>query len=230
MNPLFSRAIAVITAACAAGLLALAVPRVLAEVTLSASAGTLQRIQNLRPVETAELERLIRNQRRALVWQPSGRTWTDLGLAQLLIAERLPRDDPRSREQFEAAKRALIEGLSLAPANPFAWARLAYAEAILSGWTRPATAALRMAFITGPHEPRLIWPRLRLSFSAWPNVAPDDQDLVLQQVRQAWAAGPDALTTVAVQLDKVDVVRAALGASPVDLAEFERRLAARKPG
>ncbi len=128
-----------------------------------------------------------------------------------------------------SAKQALIEGLSLAPANPFAWSRLAYADAIVSGWSAPATAALRMAFITGPYEPRLIWPRLRLNFSAWPNIPPEDQDLVLQQVRQAWAAGPDALATVAVQLDKVDVVRAALGGSQADLSDFERRLAARKP-
>lgn len=218
-----------ITGACAAGLLALSVPRLFADLTPLASAKTLSRIQNLQPVETADLERLVRNQRRALVWRSSGRTWTDLGLAQLLVAERLPRDDSRSGQQFDSAKQALIEGLSLAPANPFAWSRLAYAEAIVSGWSAPATAALRMAFITGPYEPRLIWPRLRLNFSAWPNIPPEDQDLVLQQVRQAWAAGPDALAAVAVQLDKVDVVRAALGGSQADLSDFERRLAARKP-
>lgn len=229
VNPLFSRAVAVFTGVAAAVLLALAVPRLFADFTLLASARTLNGIQSLRPIETADLGRLIRNQRRALVWRPSGRTWTDLGLAQLLIAERLPREDPKWREQFEAANRALIEGLSLVPANPFAWSRLAYAEAILSGWSPPATAALRMAFITSPHEPRLIWPRLRLSFSAWPNIPLEDQDLVLQQVRQAWVVGPDALAAVAVQLDKADVVRAALGGNPADLREFERLLASRKP-
>lgn len=229
MNPLFSRAVAVITGTCAAGLLALAVPRFIAELTLLPSAQTLNRIQTLQPVETGALERLVRNQRRSLVWRSSGRTWTDLGLAQLLIAERLPRDDPRSDQHLEAAKQALIEGLSMAPANPFAWSRLAYAEAMLSGWSAPATAALRMAFITGPYEPRLIWPRLRLSFSAWPNIPPDDQEFVMQQVREAWAAGPDALVALAVQLDKVDLVRAALGGRPTDLGDFEKRLASRRP-
>lgn len=207
----------------AVALLVLAVPRLLAAVTLLPAAPTMDRLQSLEPVGTHKIERLIRNQRRALVWQPNGRTWTDLGLAQLLIAERLPEGDPRSRARFDDARRALVEGLSAAPANPFAWSRLAYAHAVLDGWTPRATAALRMAFITGPFEPRLLWPRLRLSLSAWPNIPLEDQDIVLQQIRQGWAADPESLTALVTQMGRVDITKLALSDSPIDLRNFERR-------
>lgn len=220
------RMVALISGLCAAALLALAVPRFLAALTLLPSAPTLERLQGLRPVDTGALERLIRNQRRALVWQSSGRTWTDLGLAQLLIAERLPDDDPRARQRFEAARQALVEGLSVAPANPFAWSRLAYAQAVLDGWTPDAVAALRMAFITGPYEPRLLWPRLRLSLLAWPHMPPDDQELVLQQIRQGWAANPDAALALVVQAGQVEPARLALAGNAADLSAFEAGLAA----
>lgn len=219
------RAVALVSALSAAALLALAVPRFLADLTLLPSTRTLERLQGLRPVDTAVLERLIRNQRRALVWQTNGRTWTDLGLAQLLIAERLPDDDPRARSRFDAARKALIEGLSVAPANPFAWSRLAYAQAALDGWTPEAAAALRMAFITGPYEPRLLWPRLRLSLLAWPHIPPDDQELVLQQIRQGWAADREALVALVAQVGQIDLAKLALAGSAADLRDFETRLA-----
>ncbi len=202
----------------------MAVPRLFAALTLLPSSSTLDRLQELQPVNTAMMERLIRNQRRALAWQSSGRTWTDLGLAQLLVAERLPGDDPRAKERFGAARQALVEGLSAAPANPFAWSRLAYAQAVLDGWTPEAAAALRMAFITGPYEPRLLWPRLRLSLSAWPHIPLDDHELVLHQIREAWAADPEALTALVAQTGQVDIAKLAFSGSPADLRAFEARL------
>ena len=230
MNSLFRRCVGVVTALAAAVLIALAVPRLLASLSVLPSAPTLNRLQSLEPVEERHLERLVRNQRRALIWQAGGRTWTDLGLAQLLLAERLGDADPRSQQSFAAAQRALIEGLSVAPANPFAWSRLAYAEAVLSGWSERAISALRMAFITGPYEPRLLWPRLRLALAAWPYIQPADHEMVLHQLRQAWAADPEALTALVIQQDRVEVARMALAGSSEDVRALETVLAtSRRP-
>lgn len=229
MNSWLRRAVGVVTALAAALLIALAFPRLLASVTVLPSAPTLNRLQSLKPVKTADLERLVRNQSRALVWQAGGRTWTDLGLAQLLLAERLGHDDPRGRDLFAAARQALTEGLSVAPANPFAWSRLAYAEAVLAGWSEAATSALRMAFITGPYEPRLLWPRLRLALSAWPHVGPADQEMISYQLRQAWSADPEALTALVSEQDQIDIARAALAANSADLRAFETLIAGRRP-
>lgn len=229
MNSLFRRVVGVVTGIGAALLIALAAPRLLASLTVLPSASTLSRLQNLEAVETTDLQRLVRNQRRALVWQAAGRTWTDLGLAQLLLAERLGDKDPRSGPRFSAARQALIEGLSVAPANPFAWSRLAYAEAVLSGWSERAVNALRLAFITGPYEPRLLWPRLRLALEAWPHTPPADKEMVLHQLRQGWSADPEALTALVTQQGRVDLARAALAGSPSDLRAFETLVASRRP-
>lgn len=225
MSSLFRRVVGLVTGLGAALLIALAAPRLLASLTLLPSAPTLNRLQAMEPVETADMQRLVRNQRRALLWQAGGRTWTDLGLAQLLLAERLGDADPRSQQRFAAARQALIEGLSVGPANPFAWSRLAYAEAILSGWSERAISALRMAFMTGPYEPRLLWPRLRLALAAWPYIQPSDQEMVLHQLRQAWAADPEALTDLVSQQGRVELVRTALAGSAADLRAFETLLA-----
>lgn len=229
MNSLFRRVVGVVTGLGAALLIAVAVPRLFASLTVLPSATTLNRLQSLKPVDTEDLQRLVRNQRRALVWRADGRTWTDLGLAQLLLAERFGDGDPRSQRRFSAARQALIEGLSVAPANPFAWSRLAYAEAILSGWSERAVSALRMAFLTGPYEPRLLWPRLRLALAAWQHIEPSDQEMVLHQLRQAWAADPEALTTLVTQQGQVDLARSALAGSPSDLRAFETLVASPRP-
>lgn len=228
MSRLRIRLVALLSALMAGALLVLAVPRLFAAVTLLPSAPAQERMQNMQPVATRGIERLIRNQRRALVWHPNGRTWTDLGLAQLLLAERLIDDDPQARSRFDSARRALTEGLSTAPANPFAWSRLAYTKAVLDGWTPQAISTLRMAFITGPFEPRLLWPRLRLSLSAWPVIPPEDQEMVLQQLRQGWEADPETLTALVSRTGRIDVARLALSNSAVDLRAFEDRL--RKQG
>ena len=228
LNPWSRRLVGVVTGFGAALLIALAVPRLLAALTVLPSAPSLVRLQSLEPVKTGDLERLVRNQRRALIWLAGGRTWTDLGLAQLLIAERLGDADPRSQHLFAAARQALAEGLAVAPANPFAWSRLAYAEAVLSGWSEGATNALRMAFITGPYEPRLLWPRLRLALAAWPHVEPGDQEMILHQLRQAWADKPEALADLVKEQDRVDLARTALAGSPADLRAFETLFASRR--
>jgi hypothetical protein len=123
----------------------------------------------------------------------------------------------------------LTEGLSVAPANPFAWSRLAYAEAVLAGWSEAALSALRMAFITGPHEPRLLWPRLRLALSAWPHVDAADREMIFYQLRQAWSADPEALAALVSEQNQADVARAALAGSSADLRAFESLIAGRRP-
>jgi hypothetical protein len=140
----------------------------------------------------------------------------------LLIAERL--DAPQRRERIEQAIASLKDGLALAPANPYAWTRLAYAAFQLDGWTPEALSALRLAFATAPYDPRLLLSRLRLSFIAWPHLQREDRELVLQQVRHGWRRDPDELTRIAFDFGQINLVRAALLRDPEDLAGFEERL------
>jgi hypothetical protein len=127
---------------------------------------------------------------------------------------------------MDEAITSLRKGLALAPANPYAWTRLAYAETQLNGWSPAALAALRLAFITAPYEPRLALSRLRLSFLAWPHMTPEDRELVFQQIRYTWKNSPRKLTVLALDLRVANLVRAALLTSPDDLDNFEKRLKA----
>jgi membrane-anchored glycerophosphoryl diester phosphodiesterase (GDPDase) len=92
-----------------------------------------------------------------------------------------------------------------------------------------ALSALRMALVTAPYEPRLLWSRLRLAFIAWPHMPADDRDLVFQQIRFAWNRSRQDLMILAAELDQVELVRAALISRPTDAQIFEDMLRPQTP-
>ena len=136
----------------------------------------------------------------------------------------MPRADSNARVYVQRAIDALKDGLARAPANPYAWARLAYAEALSQGWTPLAVSSLRLALITAPYEPRLLWSRLRMAFLAWRYMSSEDREIVLRQVRAAWNADQVELTRLAKELNQVGLVRAALMQTPEDAGVFEELL------
>ena len=219
--------VAAVTGIMALALIVLALPRTVAALLTIPSAAILRSLQNQETVGVEDLEKVVSGQRRGLSLVADGRLATDLGLAELLIAERLPADDPAVPTHFTNATNALKQGLALAPGNPYAWARLAYAEARQQGWTPLALSSLRLALLTSPYDPRLLWSRLRLGFLAWPYMQPDDRDIVLQQIRWAYDENPKELARLAVDADRVNVVRAALLRLPGAAADFEKMLPAR---
>lgn len=118
---------AAVTGILALALIVLALPRTVAALLTIPSAAILRSLQNQEAVGIEDLERVVSGQRRGLSLVADGRLATDLGLAELLIAERLPSDDPAVPAHFTNATNALKQGLALAPGNPYAWARLAAA-------------------------------------------------------------------------------------------------------
>jgi len=202
--------IAILTAMVAVFLLLIAIPRLLLSVVTVPSAVVLRELQNQEPVTFEELQTVVRSQRRGLFFVNNGRLYTDLGLAELLMAERLSADHADVNTHLENAVRALKDGLATAPGNPYAWARLAYAEARLRGWTPVALSSLRLALLTAAFEPRLLWSRLRLGFLAWSHMTAEDHEIMYQQIRTAWDEDPTELARLARDLDRIDVVRTAL--------------------
>ena len=171
-------------------LLTLAVPRTVGVILSARAEPMLRKLQDQQPVRIDELTTLADAQEVGQFWLADGRVRTDLGLAYLLLAEKLPRGDPNAGAYLQRAIDALKAGLARAPANPYAWARLAYAEALAQGWSPLAVSSLRLSLITAPYEPRLLWSRLRMSFLAWPEMSSEDRELVFQQIRYAWQADP----------------------------------------
>ena len=175
-------------------------------------------------MERDSLDVLITAQRRGLLFGETGRKWTDLGLAQLLLAREQGVQDGIGKETVSQAVASLKTGLALAPANPFAWTRLAYAQTLMTGPSPSVASALRMAMLTARYEPRLLFIRLELSLRSWSYFRPEDRALVYQQVRFAWSKEPKRLVEMAVGTGRVNVVRAALLRSRKDISAFEKRL------
>ena len=212
-----------------AALLVGGVPRTIAALAMLPGGPVLREIQNLRPVGRDDLEILIASQRRGLRFGESGRKWTDLGLAQLLLARE---QGVRGGIKIEMVSQAIVSlktGLALAPANPFAWTRLAYAQSLTMGPSPSVAWDLRMALLTARYEPRLLFIRLELCLRSWSFFKPEDRELVFQQVRLAWRKNRKRLVDVAVKTGQVNVVRAALLGSRKDLSAFEKRLGKRAP-
>lgn len=205
-------------------LLYLVAPRTIAAFVMLPGNQALRDVQEQRPLADEDLATLAASRERALSWAESGQMWSDLALVQLLeaFAEGAP-DRPKA-ERVEQAIASLKEALRLAPANPYAWTRLAYAEVLTAQPSPEVVAALRMALLTATYEPHLLFPRLELCLIMWRHFELEDRDLVLRQARFAWRADPDRVIQLARRWNRLGVVRAALAASPRDLAKFEKRV------
>ncbi len=216
------RLVAVPIAAVAVVLLAGGLPRMVASIVSAGGEPVIRKIQKQEAVTVEELADVISAQENGLFWVDDAAMEAPLGLAHLLTAEKLPREDPAVAIHLQAALHALRSSLGRAPANPYPWTLLAYAEFLRAGtWTPEALAALRLSLLTGPYEPRLLWSRLRLSFLAWDSLTDSDKSLVEQQIRYAWAQDPKDLGRLALDLNRVNLVRSSLEQVPDAPAAFE---------
>lgn len=182
------------------------------------------KIQDGRPVSLEELSQTISSQRQSLDWDETGRKWTDLALAQFLLAEKVEDDIETSQNLIAEGRTSLRNGLALAPANPFAWTRLAYVEFLRSGPSASVVPPLRMAISTARYEPRLLFPRLELCFSVWSHLEPKDRDVVIRQVLFAWRYDADGLVILAREYRQLELVRSILSQTPEEVARFDALL------
>lgn len=206
-----------------AGLLALAVPRAVAALVSLPGGPVLARVQAMEPVGPEALDILVGAEDAALAWVDSGRRRTDRALALLLRARQ---EEAADNEFLVDSLAGLRSGLAHAPANSFAWTRLAYAETMLNGPSPSAAAALRMALITAPHEPRLLMVRLELCLRSWDHFGPADRALVGDQIRAAWRRAPDRVMDLVHRTRRAAPVLEALRGSRDDIVEFGARLRA----
>lgn len=229
-------------------LFVLGAPRTIGAFVSLPSGPILSKIQMQKSVQQNQLEILIASQKRSLFWGETGRKWTDLSLAQLLMAEQAGSDESARNTYIKDAIASLKNGLGLSPANSFAWTRLAYAEILMAVPSQSVASKLKMSLATAPYEPQLMNLRLELCLRVWPYFQDEDRKLVFEQIRYAWSHTPkhsrsaeankgykewlqrrvdkarENLVELVVRLGRVNVARAALIRTSTDLSEFERRL------
>ena len=148
----------------------------------------------------------IAGRRRALEWIDDGRVWRALGAAQLKKAGAGLSGTPR-RAALAEAKAALTESLKRAPANPFAWSRLAYVEFLSGGETAVLERALAMSIATGRLEPRLVFSRLGIALMVWADLSPAAQRRMAADLRTAARLDPDRLNAIIRRTGAADIVR-----------------------
>lgn len=206
-------------------LLYLAVPRAVAGFIMLPGNQVLNDIQKGGAIDEQALVALVESRRRAAGWIDSGRLWSDVAVAQFMLAETGVPSDDTDLDRIQQASESLEIALALAPANPHAWTRRAYAELLLNGPSEAAASALVMAMLTARYEPDLLFVRLELGLVLWPRFAVEDRELVLDQIRFAWRKSPERLLNLAAGTGRIAIVLGAFADAPETLAEVGQRLA-----
>src|SRR5690242_9890941 len=132
-------------------LLAAGVPRLLAALAMLPGDPALAEIEEGSPVDATALALVIASREEARRYVADPRLNTDIALAELLQIEQQPSRGDERRILLDRAVDQLRLGLAAAPANSFAWARLAHALA-LQGHDDTALAAWRLSIATAPAE------------------------------------------------------------------------------
>lgn len=181
------------------------------------------------PVAQEDLEALAASERRVLAWTKTGEAWRNLAHAQLLLAAPDRRIEGLDQEAISRALESFTASLSIAPANPGAWTRLAFTEVLEKGLSPSVASHLIMSIRLARYEPDLSFSRLRLCLAAWTHFAPQDRELILEQIRLAWRQSPDRVVELATELQRTDVIRTALAQNPPDLHDFDARVSKSQP-
>jgi len=206
-------------------MLYLAAPRTIAAFIMLSENETLEQIRARQPVRVSDLKEFIESRREALPWINSGHVWSEMALAQLLLAEQeTDADGGRNLTLVREALSSLENGLAQAPLDPHAWTRLAYARYLVDGPSPELVSTLKMSIFAGPHEPRLVFLRLRLCLAAWDFFPEAERDLVYRQARFAWGISHRKLVDIADAAERPGVIRMALAQDPSELAKFERMM------
>jgi len=214
--------------AAGAGLLYLGVPRLMAALANLPGDRVYTEVQDGFTPRREAFDVLLNARLEATEWVDSGRDWTDVGAAHLLIARHDRPAGQADKAELAKAIAAIRRGLEIAPANPFAWARLALVQYIHDGAPTAAMAeSLRMSLLTGHFDERLVLTRLDLCFRAFAHFAGDDRDLIRQQVRLAWGVSPNQVVEMGRNPLRRGFIAASLATLPEALASFESEVARR---
>lgn len=127
----------------------------------------------------------IEDYRRAVGWVEDASLQKELGALAFSLGQDRGLPTSLRRSYFIEAEKALVSALARSPGDPYAWTQLAYARLLLHGPNDSFNRTLTQAITSGPYQPTLILPRLRLGLSNWPSLLPDTKQAVENQI---WAA------------------------------------------
>ncbi len=175
--------ISIIGVAFGIALIALAIPRTVSAYYLFQVDPTWQDARLDKQISLARLQRLRDGQLAAAAWLASGKVFGALAVTEIALAKA----DPEFRTAwYRRAAGSTKAGLLSAPANPYAWTRLAYLR-LQEGAVHPRSVgyAISMSYVTGPYERRLVCDRIHYALTAWRGLTAADQMMTRRQI--LWA-------------------------------------------
>ena len=177
-------------------LIAMATPRLMAGLAVEPHDAVLREIGKGRAVELSDLLTAAQDYETALTWHADAETSADLATLYFVAASLFPADHVLRQDFLRRAVEHDRETLQRAPAQTFAWARLALASTNLDGDTAAARGALVQSLRRGPWQPALAQLRAGMGLRLWPQFDAETRALVLIQVRLAAEVDPRGLASV----------------------------------
>jgi hypothetical protein len=205
-------------------LIALGTPRLVAALALLPGDPLLAAVDGGESIDAAQISMLQSSRAQASAFVTSADIAIEQGMAELLAAEAVPEGSTQRRARLDQAIQSLREGLALGPRATFAWAKLAYALLLRDGTSPAAIDAWRMSIITAPAESRLVLWRAEFGADALQVLDAEDRARLVEQLRYAWRADPEALAQMARQRGLQLVLRRVLSGEP-DVKELNRLFA-----
>lgn len=191
-------------------LVILAVPRFLAALVAIPGDTVQFGLTRGQPVADDVLRLLIENRTEALRWLDDPAYYRDIGTAATFLAFHRGFADPSSTLLLEKSDMALRSSLRLAPVDPGAWARLAYAHQLLGAPASQVAADLRASLQTGSFDPGLLESRLRIAVALWSKFEADDRTALMEQFRVLWRHDAEALARISLNPTAYSVIIQAL--------------------
>lgn len=154
------------------------------------------------------------------------RIYANLGLMELQLFAKKASEGERDAELLSKATNDLVKSIILAPANPYAWARLALVREFGGAPKESVVKALFTSVMEGPNEPELLDVRIRLAIDNWRDLTSDQRGQINNMIEYAMTHWPyqRILYALGHNSKALGIVRAALADDPKLLSTYDKEL------
>ncbi|MFQ5783673.1 MAG: hypothetical protein ACE5H8_02465 [Alphaproteobacteria bacterium] len=196
------------------GLVSLAAPRAVGGFAELPARPVVAALRTGEKIAAHQLAIAVEAQATAIGWVDDGRGRTALGLLRYEQGRQNDFAGADGTARLNQAIAAHRRGLRRAPAQAYAWVRLAHAELLRHGPRRGLGPLLELAVASAPFDRRLVFRRLELGFLAWRRLDPQARVLVGRDARFAAGFSPRRLAALAKRRYAAAIVRAVLVDAP----------------
>ncbi|MDP6475141.1 MAG: hypothetical protein QF449_00460 [Alphaproteobacteria bacterium] len=221
-----------LTVAVAVGitLVVLALPRTAAGISELHGSWAIAELRADEPISDHDIDLAINSLVDANGWVNTAPRWTALARLHYARALRADANSAARQDAFRLSQDASHRAISLNPALPEPWLRLAQTEYALNRVSPQMIRALAMAYRTGRFNRFTVFAMSELAFIAWGHLESDTRSLAVEQFAFAVRQRSDRLAAISERLHASAIVRRALRREPEMLAKFERAVKRQKPG